>query len=190
VLAENERGPKIYTSFEFANEDVKAQAKGKTWRRKATHRGLFWEAAVDKLIELTQDDRGLYVEEHHDTVSFIFDDAVLVRLKKADMMLRTSNYPTELAQLFDDPQADLFGFTGLQRVEAVYVPNQFETNFIWCGIVAYDGDKKLWSFELQPKVVTPTVTLPAPAAPPTSELAKLKTRPKDENRKKGGNGNG
>jgi hypothetical protein len=187
VLAEHNRADKIYRSFMYANDRVKGQAKGTNWRRKGTRRALFWEAAVDKLIELTQDDPSLVVTEHHDTVSFIFDDAILVRLKKADIGLHTSNYPTPLAQLFDDPQADLFGFTGLQRVEAVYIPNHFDTEVLWCGIVARDGHEELWHFELTPAVAAPPVSLPAPVQPPATELAKLKTQPKDKKGKRGGN---
>jgi hypothetical protein len=72
-----------------------------SWRCKGTRRAIFWEEAVDKLIELTIDDPGLHWVEHHDTVSFIFEDAILVRLKKAEMTLQTSNYPTSTAELFD-----------------------------------------------------------------------------------------
>jgi len=188
VLAEDERGEKIRLSFEYANERVKTLAKKATWRRKGTRRAEFWEAAVDKLIELTLDDKGLKVLEHHDTVSFIWDDAVLVRLKHADFRLRTSNYPTELAQLFDDPQADLFGYSGLQRVEAVYIPNQFETDVLWSGVVAHDGDNELWHFELTAPAVAPVASLPKPVLPPPAELAKIKDQAKPAKPKKSGDG--
>jgi len=124
--------------------------------------GVILENAVQKLIELLADDPNVQIIPHHDTVSFIFDDAVLVRLKKADMTLRTSNYPTPTAELFDDHKADLFGYTGLQRVEAVYIPNRFDTDIIWTGIVAHDGNADLWHFEFAEPVTMPTAALPHP----------------------------
>lgn len=187
VLAENDRGLHILAAFEFANASVNSLAKTRNWRRKTTRRALFWEASVAKLIELTDGDSGLSVVQHHDTVSFIFDDAVLVRLKKADMALRTSNYPTPTAELFHSHQEDLFGHMGLQRVEAVYIPNRFDTGIIWAGIVAREEKLDLWNFEIVERVSTPT-TLPQPKRAPATDLATVKKQAKRANRKKGSDG--
>jgi hypothetical protein len=186
VLAEHDRGLKILEAFRYANMTVNALAKSATWRRKSTRRHLFWEAAVSKLIELTLDDPGLVVVPHNDTVSFIFDDEVLVRLKKAGMSLRTSNYPTQTAELFHVHEADLFGHPGLQRVEAVYIPNRFDTDIVWAGVVARDGKEDLWHFEIAEPVVAP-VALPAPARTAAADLATVKNQAKRADRKKGGN---
>jgi hypothetical protein len=183
VLAEHGRDEKIRQAFAHANSVVNAAAKSATWRRKGTRRALFWEEAVDKLIELTADDPGLVVIDHHDTVSFIFEDAVLVRLKKAGVSLHTSNYPTPLAQLFDDHTFDLFGYTGLQRVEAVYVPNRFDSEIIWTGIVAHEGDVHLWAFELEPPAAQ-VAALPPPLAVQAEDLAKVKDHAKNADQKK------
>lgn len=134
VLAGHGRGDKIRRAFDYANAVIKSVQGSATWRRKSTRRAIFWELAVDKLIELTVGDPGLHVVEHYDTVSFIFDDAVLVRLKKADMSLYSCNYPTPTAELFHIHQYDLFGYNGLQRVEAIYIPNQFDTDILWIGV--------------------------------------------------------
>jgi hypothetical protein len=189
VLAEHGRGDKIRRAFEHANAVVNLRAESATWRRKSTRRAIFWELAVEKLIELTMEDPGLHRVEHYDTMSFIFDDAVLVRLKKADISLQTSNYPTPTAELFHVHQADLFGFAGLQRVEAVYIPNQFDTDIVWCGVVAHQGDVELWHFELTAPMAVPTAALPAPAQPSTTELAKVKNQAKGANQKKSNDGN-
>jgi hypothetical protein len=188
VLAEHGRGNKIRRAINYAAAKAKTDAKG-WWRRKSTRRGMFWEDAVDKLIELLADDPDAQIADHHDTVSFIFDDAVLVRLKKADISLRTCNYPTPTAELFHMHQADLFGYAGLQRVEAVYIPNQFDTDIIWSGIIARQGDLELWHFELAEPVVAPTATLPAPAQAPATDLVKVKNQAKGANQKKSNDGN-
>lgn len=190
VLGEHERGDKIRRALEHANTTVSALAMSATFRRKGTRRALFWEFAVDKFIELAQGDPGLHVQEHHDTVSFIFEDAVLVRFKKADMGLHSSNYPTPTAELFHEHHADLFGFTGLQRVEAVYVPNQFDTGIIWTGIVARDGNTELWNLELTAPVSVPVTTLPTPEPTSAEDLATVKNQAKNADRKQGDNGQG
>jgi hypothetical protein len=184
VLAENDRGSKIRQALDYAAVQAKKEAKG-WWRRKSTRRAIFWENAVQKLIELLADDPGVQIVSHHDTVSFIFDDAVLVRLKKADMTLHTSNYPTPTAELFDVHQEDLFGYIGLQRVEAVYIPNRFDTDAIWTGIVAHDGNSDLWHFELAEPVAAPTATLPQPVQSPAADLATVKNQAKGAKKKSG-----
>jgi hypothetical protein len=134
------------------------------------------------------DDPNCEIVPHHDTMSFIFDDAVLVRLKKADMALRTRNYPTELAQLFHEHRKDLFGFAGHQRVEAVYIPNRFDTGIVWAGIIAREKKSLLWHFELIEPMVVPVTSLPAPATQPAATLARLRNRAIDDkkNEKKDG----
>jgi len=183
VLGEHGRGEKIRLSFERANTKVTALAASATWRRKGTRRGLFWEAAVENLIDLTQDDPDLSIVEHNDTISFIFEKDVLVRLKKADYSLHSSNYPTPTAELFHEHDADLFGFSGLQRVEAVYVPNRFDTDVLWTGIVARDGKTELWHFELAEPVAVSPVMLPAIPPTPAADLVTVKNQAKKANRK-------
>lgn len=188
VIAEHGRGWKIRQALQFGNTAVKEDADNVWWRRKSTRRAIFWENAVNKLIELMADDPGCVVIRHHDTVSFVFDDAVLVRLKKADMALRTSNFPTPQAELFHDHHADLFGHD-LQRVEAVYIPNRFDTGIIWSGIVARQKKVHLWHFEFTEPLVVPVVSIPQPVQPPIASLARLRNQAKGgkhETKKNGG----
>lgn len=180
VLAEHNRAAEIRQAMEAGDEALKKQSDNGWWRRKSTRRAYFWENAVAKLIDLTADDPGLEVVRHFDTVSFVYDDAVLVRLKKADYTLHSSNYPTPTAELFHDHQSDLFGHVGLQRVEAVYIPNRFDTNILWSGIVARDGHAPLWHFELVDTPVAPLITIPMPAQPSAASLAKLKNQTQEK----------
>jgi hypothetical protein len=186
VLAEHGRGWRILQALRFGADAANADPDSGWWRRKSTRRHIFWENAVHKLIELTADDPDCKVIRHHDTVSFIIEDVVLVRLKKADMALRTSNYPTEQALLFHEHSKDMFGFAGHQRVEAVYIPNRFDTGIVWGGIVARQNKVNLWHFELTEPVVVPVLPLPMPAQPPVSSLARLKNQANEKNEKRDG----
>jgi hypothetical protein len=67
---------------------------------------------------------------------------------------------------FHEHSADLFGYNGLQRVEAVYVPNRFETGIIWVGVIARNNTRHLWHFELAESVTAvPVIPIAAPEQP-------------------------
>ncbi len=118
------------------------------WRRKATSASIMWEHSVQNAIIAFEPDRGCKVVPHDDTRSFVFDQTILVRFKKADIELKSRNYPTLLAKLFHNHESQLPGFEDLHRVEAAYILNQLQTAIEWIGIVARHKSDILWHFEL------------------------------------------
>ncbi|MEL6646978.1 MAG: hypothetical protein AAFQ05_04625 [Pseudomonadota bacterium] len=160
------------------------------WRRKATSREIVWEEVTQRLAVLASNDQGVAFIEHKDTVSLIIDDEVLLRLKHADTSLMTSNYPTAEAEAFDDHEAELYGYTGLQRVKLCYVPDQFERDLIWTGIAASVNGRFLWKIELDGKgAVEAPVALPlVEPEQNTAKLAKLKGQTSEQGRKKKNDG--
>ncbi|MEI9996792.1 MAG: hypothetical protein WDM91_19490 [Rhizomicrobium sp.] len=184
TLADNGRVSKLQAAIEYGWARAKAHPDHLKFRRGCTRASLMWEATVEKAIELFAGDHGVHVDEHFDTVSFIFDGLVLVRFKKADAKLHSSNYPTLLAELFHEVTPDLFGYAGEQRVEAVYVLNQYNTEIVWTGVVARDGDEVIWKFEFD-EDAKPMVLRPATEKRSTAKLAKVK-KPDAEKKKKSG----
>lgn len=174
MLSKHGRDAKLRAAVEHGWKTLEGYPDKNNWRRKTTRASIVWENMIEKAIELFDGEPGVRIVPHHDTYSFIFDDTVLVRFKKAAVSLRTSNVQTELACLFHDHAADLFGFSGLQRVEVVYVVNRFETDLDWIGVVARQDDSVLWNYELAPEFAPVLVPLPAPARADTASLAKLK----------------
>jgi hypothetical protein len=165
VLARNERDLKIRDAIGQAWADVQAKYPDRAWyRRASTVRALMWEHSVDQVMGVVGDDAGLVSVQHHDTASFIADDRVLFRLKKADRKLFSRNYPTSLANLFHRHDADLFGHEGFQRVEIVHTFNRFYTALDWIGVVARQDGKVIWNFELRNRGDEREV-IPFPAAP-------------------------
>lgn len=149
VLAVGGRGSIIRRAVDDAWQSFHEKYPERAWwRRKSTRAALLWEHSVQNAIAGLEGDVGCKPIPHDDTVSFVFDQSVLVRFKKADIELRTRNYPTFLSNLFHSHEEDLFGFNGLHRVEAVYVLNQYQTSIDWCGIVARNHKKVLWQAEL------------------------------------------
>ena len=185
VLAINDRAALIRGAVENAWSTVSTEfADLAWWRRKTTRAALVWEYAVQAAIEALAGDPGVRVVRHHDTVSFVFDDTVLVRFKKANIELKTSNYPTFLAQLFHDHEVDdLFGLGELQRVEAAYVLNRFQTGITWVGMVARDKRQVLWNFELAPAEGTEVIEFaprPEPVAPAAETVIQPRATPEDD----------
>jgi len=186
ILRINGRGEALRRAFQSAWSDFEHNYPDRAWwRRKSTQAAIIWEYAVKHAIEALGND--VVVVPHHDTISFIFDDALLVRMKKADVELMSRNYPTALASLFHEPEVDLFGYKGLQRVEVVYVRDQYGMGLDWIGIVARENDRVLWHFELEDDAAATVEKLPITTQAEASSTAALATLKKDaESEKKSG----
>jgi hypothetical protein len=149
VMLEKSRGARLYRAVQAAWEEAnEAYPERSRWQRKSTFRGIMWETATRKIGEISFDDSDFRVIRHRDTASFIVEDSVLLRFKHGDIELTTRNYPTTEASDFHRHDVDLYGFVGLQRVELVYVLNEFETALVWVGIAAHSEGKFLWKLEL------------------------------------------
>lgn len=118
------------------------------WVRKSTFRAIVWEYVINEFGTLADGDASFNAVFHRDTASFMLDDAVLFRFKRADLSLSTANYPTTEAVAFDDHSVDLYGYKGLQRVELCYVLSEFETEVVWVGISARSNGEFLWKIEI------------------------------------------
>lgn len=175
VLAVNGRDARIRACIEQSWEHVtKSYPDRPKWRRKSTTRALMWEATVEAVGSVFDGDRGIRPIAHHDTVSFVADDTVLFRLKKAQMSLLTTNYPTLLARMFHTHAPDMFGHEGLQRVEIVHVFNRFQTRLEWIGVVARDKKKVIWQYELP---VSGAAVTALPTTPPVKPASDTVLRP-------------
>lgn len=192
VLIENGRAGLFHKAIHRAwNTTVERYPERALWRRKSTFRGLMWEEAVKELATLTTADPDFKFIEHCDTVSFILEDAFLFRIKHADMTLSTANYPTSEAGSFDNHDVDLYGFSGLQRVELCYVLNEFETDIVWVGVSARANGHHLWKIELtNAGILAPVAELPLEPDIDTAKLAKIrKVQPEQETKKRKDRGN-
>lgn len=157
-------------AVEEAWEAVTSQYPSRAWwRRKSSTRALMWEHSVNNAVMAFDGSPGVNIISHNDTCSFIFDDTVLLRFKKASIQLISSNYPTLLAQFFHRHESDLFGHEGHHRIEIAHVFNQFESKLDWIGAVARQDREVLWDFELRTGGAV-VEEFPAPAQlPPAAE---------------------
>lgn len=177
LLAKNQREQKIAWAIRNAWDEVQSQYPGVTWyRRKTTIRELMWEHTIQHLVGFADKDSGWRHLDRDGTVYFTLEDRLMFRFKKADRELFSSNIPTGVALLFHDPEADLFGFRGFQRIEAVYVPNSNNTRVVWAGLVARTSSFVIWKHELRlPASGAQIRTLPQRQRPPVTSLVKPKS---------------
>jgi len=155
------------------------------WRRKSTRAAVVWEHSVENAVQALDADSGAKAVPHDDTVSFVFDQLVLVRFKKADLELKSSNVPTLLASLFHAHDAEIPGLEDLQRVEAAYVLNQFQTQIDWIGIVARDRKRSLWHYELEGRGSVERLPLPDRQGTAADQVMRPKLTPETKREDKG-----
>lgn len=95
------------------------------------------------------------------------EDTLLLRFKKLDQTLRTSNYPTPTAQRFDAqlPLASLLS-PRLPRVTVGYQPRRDWTELIAVTVVHSVGKHVQWFYDLDSEEQSQTV-LPAQPLPDT-----------------------
>ncbi len=132
---------------------------------------------------------GVRVLHETQTVKFCFDDKVLLRFKKGDESHLGRNIQTQASLAFVDPQQDLPGMPS----EAVKVEVLYETNVIGNEIekvlvVARDGNRLLWFYEIGDDADSATGTvIPMPLAPAPDDddmpMVKPKVGPKKADRK-------
>ena len=150
VLETGNRDLRIRAAIDLAWKEVQAKYPDRAWwRRASTLRHLMWEQSIERVMDVVESDPQLVYVPQNDTGSFIADDRVLFRLKKGNRSFLSSNYPTPLANLFHSHDVDLYGHGGFQRVEIVHMFNRLQTALEWIGVVARDGKRVIWDFELR-----------------------------------------
>lgn len=182
TLARNGRDLRLRAAIEKAWNDLKARYTERSqWRRDSTTRALMWEYSVESVIAAFEDDPGVKVIPHADTVSFIIDQTVLFRVKKAASNLITSNVATSQAVMFHEHEVDLFGEAGCQRVEVVHVFDRFRTSLEWIGVVARDGRDVMWEYELPIAGASVIELSPKVSTGPASKAVLRLIKPSGEN---------
>lgn len=153
-------------------EDPKQRAQYGRWGR--TRANMVFERMAARLQEVFADDLRVRFYFQDETIKVVFDDRLLVRFKKADEDGFGRNIPTQAAIAFCEPQADLPGLPGLQKVEVLYHLNDLETYIAGITVQARDGDMRLWAYSLDASgAAQPPLPLPAPPPRPPYDASDL-----------------
>lgn len=183
LLSKNGREDIIYNAVIGGWKDYQASSEFNKWKRKGTRASIVWERMIDRALGEFDGAEGINIVERDDTVSFVFDEVLLLRFKKGDSNKISSNYPTSLALSFHKPNKDLFGYEGVRRAEVIYVLNDRETEIESVNIVARNGKSITWEFELlgSNENIIPLPITPQHEVPSKKGIARLKKLRQNEN---------
>lgn len=117
-------------------------------RYSRTRACIMFERMIAGAIETFQDDARIRLIEGQETISFLYDDKVLFRFKKADESGLSRNFPTQHALAFHDHEAILFSLPDIHRVDVVYVLNALDTDIQELLIVGRDQDRVAWVHDI------------------------------------------
>lgn len=114
-------------------------------------------------------DPSVHVEIEAQTIKLFFRGMVFARFKKGDENKLGQNIPTQTALAFEFVDGL---FPGLPpetaKVEFIWLSNEINTRLESVLVVARDGDRLLWDYELPPAAAGAgtVVAFPEPPAPP------------------------
>ncbi len=138
VLQTNDRDIRCREAIEQGWNHCQSLSDRAWWRRKSTTAAIMWEHSIANAVEALDGDAGARVIAHQDTTSFIFDDTVFLRFKRAGLSLMSSNYPTRLADLFHAHTGDLFGLRAIIASRSSMSSTDSRLRSTGSGVVARD----------------------------------------------------
>jgi hypothetical protein len=131
---------------------------------------LMFDAIARYAIAEFAGDTSVHVETETQTIKLFFRGAVLARFKKGDDNKLGQNIPTQAALAFEFVDGMFAGFPPeAAKVEFIWLANEINTKLEHVLVVARDGDRLLWDYEIGaiPAAGAGTVIpFPEPPAPP------------------------
>lgn len=96
---------------------------------------------------------GIAVSRIPYNIGVFVGDCYFIKFKKGDKSFKSSNYPTQLALDFHDPNVDIFG--GVVRLELLYVLDKHEVAIERIVLTQRNNKHIAWALDLTDMVITP-----------------------------------
>ena len=113
-----------------------------------TPANVIYERMIARAVPELESLPGMHIVNGHQTVHFVYQDAVRFRFKKGDENGLSKNYPTQMALAFNDQTSDLFGAPTITRVDVVYQLDGLATRVTDVAVVARHDMNVLWSYSI------------------------------------------
>lgn len=122
---------------------------------------------------------GVHIRPEAQTVKFIAGGGVLFRFKKGDDANLGCNIPTSANLLFIDADAEIPGLPPeTAKVEIIWQPNEIWTQLERVLVVARDGERQLWEYEIDGAADdAKVIPFPASAADDLDEAPLVRPKP-------------
>lgn len=164
-------------------------ARNKLSRWPRTRANNIFEYLTNHLIdEFAADSEARFIF-HNETFKLILENRLVIRFKKANNKGVGSNIGTQAALEFCELQTDLPGMPGLQKVEIDYALNVTESAIDEIIVMARNGDKRLWRYNIAATGGAEVIPLvqPQPPVPDIDKMVVPRTTSADEKSGKGEN---
>ena len=133
------------------------------WPR--TRATIYFEYLANRLsYEFSQDSGARFIFQR-ESFKLILEDRLVLRFKKANNNGVGSNIGTQAEMGFCEPQGDLPGLPGIQKVEIVYTLNVTGTALSEIVVQARNGDRTLWKYNIAASGGAMVVPLIQPQTP-------------------------
>lgn len=111
-------------------------------------------------------DASVHLEIETQTIKFFFKGSVFARFKKGDDSKLGQNIPTQAALAFAAADSIFPGFPPeTSKVEFIWLANDIHTRLEHVLVVARDGDRLLWDYEIEPGEAGAGTIIPFPQPP-------------------------
>jgi len=151
---------------------------------------IIFDAIARRALTIFGNHPRVSVKDEAQTIKLFFQSKILLRIKKAGDDRLGRNIPTQAALAFADGDAELPGFPPeTARVEVVWEANELWTHVDRVLVVARDGDRLIWEYEIDKSEKGGTVLplLPRgddPSGAPDEGMVKAKPLPAQKSEKK------
>lgn len=154
-----------------------------------TPANVIYERMIARAVSEFESMPGMHILSGHQTVHFVYQDAVRFRFKKGDEKGLSRNYPTQMALAFNDQTSDLFGAPTITRVDIVYQLDGLQTRVTDVSVVARHDMSVLWSYSLTAmESKSAEVIAFTPKAPsPVESLVRPKVQQPEQEKSEGEN---
>jgi hypothetical protein len=111
-------------------------------------------------------DPSVHIEIEPQTIKLFFRGSVFARFKKGDENKLGQNIPTQAALAFEFVDGILPGLPAeTAKVEFIWLANEINTRLEHVLVVARDGDRLLWDYELDEPAAGAGTVIPFPEPP-------------------------
>ena len=163
-----------------------ARQRLNTWSRTRAN-NLFEYLFYHLKSEFKDDPRTRFFFER-ETFKLIIEEELVIRFKKSNSHGVGSNIGTQAEFDFCDPQTELPGLPGLHKVEIVYSLNVTQSAIDQITVLARNGDRRLWSYNIMGSSESALAQLVPPRSPVSDSDIDRMVMPKKVNKsaKEGG----
>lgn len=119
-----------------------------SWLFNRSRANFVFEGIIRRALAEFAGHSRIHCQKRNESYVFLVDGVLAFRFKKSDSSGLTSNYPTQTALEFHDPEQDLPGMPEVARVEVTYSLNALETKIDDIRAVSRVKDKVEWSYSI------------------------------------------